>query len=230
MKHEVVHAPAFSALRLSFDAGESVVAQPGAMQAMTTGFDMTVRAGAQMGGKRGVMASARSLMGGESLFAVTYTAKREAQELLLAPEEMGEIRALEIGSEHRLTLARGSFLACETSVSFGLTNVGLRGLMAARGLFFLQTAGSGRLFLSSFGGVLERELGQDERFVIDNRNLVAFSSQMRFEPVVLSGSLRDSLLSGEGFVVRFTGPGTVLHQTRARPSLGLFRGLLQTVF
>jgi uncharacterized protein (AIM24 family) len=48
--------------------------------------------------------------------------------------------------------------------------------------------------------------------------------------VVLAGSLKDSVLSGEGFVVRFSGPGRVLYQTRARPSLGMLRGLVQSIF
>jgi uncharacterized protein (TIGR00266 family) len=183
-----------------------------------------------MQGRSGVKASVRSFLGGESLFAVTYTAKRDGQELLLAHDQMGEIRALGIDQALRLMLARGAFLACATSVSFQLKNVGLRGLMAARGLFFLETAGAGALFVSSFGGVLERTLGPEERFVVDNRNLVAFSAGMRFESVVLSDSLKDSLLAGEGYVVRFTGPGLVLHQTRARPSLSLLQGLLQSVF
>ncbi|MFM8735667.1 MAG: AIM24 family protein [Pirellulales bacterium] len=45
MRHEVLHGPAFSALRLDLPAGESVLAQPGAMLAMTPGFTVEVRAG-----------------------------------------------------------------------------------------------------------------------------------------------------------------------------------------
>jgi uncharacterized protein (AIM24 family) len=44
--------------------------------------------------------------------------------------------------------------------------------------------------------------------------------------VKVAKSLRHSLLSGEGFVNRFTGPGTLLYQTRARPARGFMRGIL----
>ena len=46
---------------------------------------------------------------------------------------------------------------------------------------------------------------------------------------MLTKSLKDSFFSGEGFIVRFTGPGKLIYQTRARPSVGMIRGLLQTV-
>ena len=75
--------------------GESVLAQPGAMLAMTPGFAIDVRAGMHMEGRRGLARGLRSLFGGESFFTVGYRAKRDDQHLMLAPDQMGEIRALE---------------------------------------------------------------------------------------------------------------------------------------
>ena len=65
MRHEVLHGPAFSALRLDMAEGESVLAQPGAMLAMTPGFAIDVRAGMHMEGRRGFARGIRSLFGGE---------------------------------------------------------------------------------------------------------------------------------------------------------------------
>jgi len=47
--------------------------------------------------------------------------------------------------------------------------------------------------------------------------------------VMLTKSLKSSFFSGEGFTVRFNGPGRLIWQTRARPTIGWLRGLLQTV-
>ena len=229
MTHEVLHAPAFSTLRLDMSEGESILAQPGAMQAMTPGFNIEVKAGLHMQGKRGVMGGMRSWFGGESFFTVIYRAKRDAQHIMLAPEQMGEIRAFDITEDTGLMLARGAFLACTPEISFNLHNAGMQGLLATRGLFFLKTAGAGKLFLSSYGGIIEQTLEEGERFVLDNRNIVAFTDKMAFESVVLTRSLKDSFFSGEGFVVRFTGPGKIIYQTRARPSTGMMRSVIQSV-
>jgi uncharacterized protein (TIGR00266 family) len=229
MQHTVLHAPAFSTLRLDMAEGETIHAQPGAMQAMTPGFHIEVKAGMQMQGKSGMLGGMRSLFGGESFFTVIYKAKRDEQHLMLAPEQMGEIRALDITEDAGLKLARGAFLASTPELSFTLHNAGMQGMLATRGLFFLKTVGAGTLFVSSYGGVIEQTLAEGERFVLDNRNIVAFTDSMAFESVVLTSSLKDSFFSGEGFVVRFTGPGKVIYQTRARPSLGLIRGFFQTI-
>ena len=234
MNHAVLHGPAFSALRLELDEGSSVLAQPGSMLAMTPGFDVDVRAGLHMaGGGSGVGAftgGVRSLFGGESFFTVVYSAKRPGQHLVLAPDHMGEILAVNVAGDNGMMVARGAFLACTPGLGFVLHNAGLQGMLATRGLFFLRTEGSGELFINGYGGIVEEMLGEGERFVVDNRHVVAFSVGMAFESVVLAASLKDSLFSGEGFVVRFTGPGRVLYQTRARPSTGMLRGLFQTLF
>lgn len=209
--------------------GESILAQPGAMQAMTPGFHIEVKLGLQRGEKRGVFGGMRSVFGGESLFSVVYQAKRDAQHLMLAPAQMGEIRIVEVAAEGGLLLAPGAFLACTPDLGFKLHYAGLKGLLATRGLFFLKTDGVGTLFLSSYGGVIEETLAEGERFVLDNRNIVAFSQTLAYESVVLTKSLKDSFFSGEGFVVRFTGPGKLIYQTRARPSVGMIRGLFQTI-
>lgn len=229
MRHTVLHAPAFSTLRLDLEEAEEVLAQPGSMQAMTPGFHIEVKAGLHMHGGRKGLGGMRSLFGGESFFTVVYRAKRPDQFILLAPEQMGEILAVDVTPETGLMLARGAFLACSSALRFSLHNAGLQGLLATRGLFFLKTEGAGQLFLSSYGGVVEQVLAEGERFVLDNRNIVAFSRDMPFESVVLTRSVRDSFFSGEGFVVRFTGPGRLLFQTRARPSPGFFSSFLQTV-
>jgi uncharacterized protein (TIGR00266 family) len=229
MNHQVLHAPAFSTLRLDMNEGESIHAQPGAMQAMTPGFKIEVKAGLHMKGKGGAMGGMRSFFGGESFFTVIYSAKRDEQHIMLAPEQMGEIRAIDITPDTGLMLARGAFLASSPTITFDLHYAGMKGLLATRGLFFLKTVGEGVLFLSSYGGVIEQKLEDGERFVLDNRNIVGFTATMPFESVILTSSTKDSFFSGEGFVVRFTGPGTVLYQTRARPSTGLLRGFVQSV-
>ena len=226
MRHQIAHGPTFTTLEFECAAGEAVTAQPGAMLAMTPGFELNARVGAQMQGN-GFSRAFRSLAVGESFFAAIYTAKRDGEHLTLAPEHMGDIRALEVDSNHRFLIAGGAFLAATGKLQLSASYAGVKGLMTTRGLFLLKAEGEGQLFLTSHGALVQRELVADERFVLDNRYIVAFDRDMRYETVKVAGSLRHSFLSGEGFVNRFTGPGSLLYQTRARPSQGLLRGFFQ---
>ena len=139
--------------------------------------------------------------------------------------EMGEIRSLEISDGARFFIGSGGFLACTPAVQLGLEYAGVKGWMATRGLFLMRTEGEGLIFVSSYGALVEQTLAEGERFVLDNRYIVAFSDSMRYETVKVADSLRHSYFSGEGLVNRFTGPGTLLYQTRARPSSGFLRGI-----
>jgi uncharacterized protein (AIM24 family) len=78
----------------------------------------------------------------------------------------------------------------------------------------LRTSGSGKLVLSSYGAIHERNLAAGETYTVDTGHLVAFSESMRFN-VRPIGGLKSTLLSGEGLVVDLAGPGRLLLQTRS---------------
>jgi uncharacterized protein (TIGR00266 family) len=226
VKHRIAHAPTFTTLEFELDEGETVAAQPGCMLAMTTGLDVKAGAGTHMKGKGGFGRAARSMLAGENYFSANYRAKRNGERLVLAPPEMGEIRGLEIREGTHHFIATGAFLACTSSVRLSLEYAGVKGLLATRGLFLMRTTGEGLVFVSSFGALVEQVLAEGERFVLDNRHIVCFTDSMRYELVKVADSIRHSYLTGEGLVNRFTGPGSLLYQTRARPARGFLRGLL----
>lgn len=226
MEHRIAHAPTFTTLEFVLGEGETVATQPGCMLAMTTGFDVRAGAGSHMKGQSGLGRATRSMLAGESFFTAIYQAKRAGERLILAPSETGEIRRLPVEDGARHFIGSGAFLACTSGVQLSLEYVGVKGWMATRGLFMMKTNGEGSVFVSSYGSLVEQTLQADERFVLDNRYIVAFTEGMKFEMVTLTKSVRHSYLSGEGFVNRFTGPGTLLYQTRARPSRGFLRGML----
>ncbi len=225
MQHVIAHAPTFTTVEFEFNAGESVSAQPGCMLAMTPGFDVQAGLGSHMKGEKGLGRAARSVLARESFFTAVYTAKRDKERLILAPAESGEIRGLHVNAASTHFISGGAFLACTPGVQLSLEYAGIKGWMATRGLFLMRTTGEGTVFVSSYGALVAQALGEGERFVLDNRYIVAFSDAMRYETVKVTSSIRQSLLSGEGLVNRFTGPGTLLYQTRARPGRGFLRGL-----
>src|SRR5687768_2172683 len=225
MEHVIAHAPTFTTLEFRFAEGEWVTAQPGCMLAMTTGFELKAGAGTHMKGQSGLGRATRSMLAGENYFTAIYKAKRSGERLILAPGEMGEIRSLPVDSNTNHYIAGGSFLACTSGVKVSLKFAGVKGWLATRGLFLMRTEGEGTVFISSHGALVEQTLGDGERFVLDNRYIVAFSDTMKYETVKVTESLRHSYLAGEGLVNRFTGPGNMLFQTRARAGRGFLRGL-----
>jgi uncharacterized protein (TIGR00266 family) len=226
MEHKIAHAPTFTTLEVGFRAGESLMVQPGCMVAMTTGFDLTAGMGEHMSGSGGVTRATRSFLAGESFLTARYTAKRDDEHLTLAPDQTGEIRALTIDSSCNFLLASGAFLACTSNVRISLKYMGVKGFMSTRGLYMMRTEGEGLVFISSYGALVERSLAEGERYVLDNRYIVSFTESTKFEMVKVASSLKHAYFSGEGLVNRFTGPGTLLYQTRARPSAGFLRGIL----
>ncbi|MEF8862750.1 MAG: AIM24 family protein, partial [Haloarculaceae archaeon] len=65
-----------------------------------------------------------------------------------------------------------------------------------------------------YGAVEPVELDAGERHVVDTGHVVAFTEEVSWD-VTRVGGLKSSLLSGEGLVCEFGGPGTVWLQTRS---------------
>ncbi len=224
MKFEIGHRPMFSTLCLELDEDDSIIAQPESMISMTTGVEIIARVGGQTG--KGMTGGLRNLMSGESFFATIFRAKRGDQTLILAPRLHGDIVHLSIADGCRYFLTQGSYLANSTGVSIDFKYRGVRGVMAKKGLFVMHTQGSGDIFCATYGAVITRELSAGENFVVDNRFVVAFSDTVQFQLVKATAGTVDSYFSGEGLVNRYTGPGTIIYQTRANPFSGSFFGRL----
>lgn len=229
MRHEIAHAPAFATVEFHCQAGESLIAQPGCMLAMTPGFEVTTAFGSQMRGGSKAGRAVRSMLSGESLITAIYTAKRDGESITLAPSDAGELRAMPVSDAEPIMLATGAFIACTPEVQLELKYVGVRGLLATRGLFLMRTTGRGEVFVASHGALVERKLAEGERFVVDNRFIIAFSETVKCELVKVATSMKHSFLSGEGLVNRYTGPGWLLYQTRAQRGRGMMRGILDLV-
>jgi uncharacterized protein (TIGR00266 family) len=207
MRYEVNHGPAFALLTVGLDEGESVRAESGAMMSHDAGIEMETNA------TGGFLSSVRrSVLGGESFFQNTFTA-REPGEVTFGPPLPGDITTYDL-SDETLYVQSGSYLASDPSLETDTKFGGSRSFFGSEGLFLLKLSGTGTLGMSSYGAIDERELAEGERFVIDTGHVVAFEESTDFT-VRRVGGLKSTLLSGEGLVCEFTGPGTVWTQTRS---------------
>lgn len=222
METEITHQPSYAHLVVSLETGETVLAEPGAMVSHTPSVSVETSST-----RDGLLSSAKSMLGGESLFANEFTAENEPGTITLAPPKPGDIRGYDLDNE-TLYAIDGAFLAAEPPIDIDSEFGGLKSMLAGASITPLALTGSGRVFLEAFGGIETVSLEHGESYVVDNENVVAWEGTVDFD-ARLVGDLKSTLLSGEGLVMEFTGPGTVWYQTRGLDSfVDVIAGALPT--
>ncbi|MDB4979059.1 MAG: hypothetical protein JWM56_1245 [Candidatus Peribacteria bacterium] len=207
MKYDIVLRPSYSALQCILNQGESIQAESGSMLAM----DATATIEGNMQGGA-LQALSRAFLTNESFFVTTITANQNDAEVYLAPRTPGDIEVIDISNEEFLVQG-GSFLASVGAVETNAKFSGWKGFLGGEGLFMIKVSGTGTLFISSFGGILKKELKPGEQFMVDNGHMVAFSSAIQYD-IGKVGQGFGMVTTGEGLAYTFTGPGTLYMQTR----------------
>jgi uncharacterized protein (TIGR00266 family) len=208
MKVGIEYSPAFAIANLALDAGEAARAEAGAMIAMSSNIAMETKVqGGLMSGLK------RMALGGESLFINTYTAVGGPAEITVGPTLPGDVVHLPLAG-HTVFVQSGSYLACGTGIEVDTKWGGAKTFFSSEGLFLLKCSGTGDLILSTYGAVKTLDLAQGQTHTMDTGHMVAFSEGTGYEVQKVAG-WKSTLLSGEGLVVKLTGPGRVWMQTRS---------------
>lgn len=211
MRHEVKYQPSYALAMVTLDPGESIQAEAGAMVSMSSTIQMETSArGGVLSGLR------RSVLGGESFFINTFRAEATG-EVTLAPALPGDIAALELMGGSTLLVQSGSFLAATEGVEVDTKWGGGKSFFSSEGLFLLRCTGQGTIWLSSYGAIHPIDLGVGEPYTVDTGHMVAFDDSVQYD-VGRSGGWKSTLFSGEGLVVKLTGPGRFYMQTRSEDS------------
>ncbi len=208
MKHEILMRPSYSALRCVLNKGDTIHAETGAMLAMDATASIE---GTMKGGIFGALK--RTILTNESFFVTTITASKNDSEVYLAPRATGDIEMLELNGEEYMVQG-GSFLASTDGIVTDSKFTGWKGFLGGEGLFMIKTSGKGTVFVSSFGGILEKKLTSGEEFIVDNGHIVAFPSSIQYEIQQAGTGFLSAVTTGEGFVYVFKGPGSIYLQTR----------------
>ncbi len=208
MQNKILYQPSFSLLQLIMEQGEALQAEAGAMVSRTSNVQMqTAARGGILGGLK------RAVLGGESFFINTFTCTAEQGELTLAPTLPGDMMYIPL-SAGGMFVQSGSYVASTPGISVDTKWGGARTFFAGEGLFLLKCDGTGDLFVSSYGAIHPVELAAGQPYVVDTGHIVAFEETTSYR-VTGSGGIKETLLSGEGLVCEFTGPGRLYLQTRS---------------
>jgi uncharacterized protein (TIGR00266 family) len=209
MKFDISGNPAYGDLTVALEAGESFWSEGGAMSRMSSHLELKTRL------VSGFLRSAiRRLVGGESLFISEYTAPQMAF-VSVTPSCPGTILHRQMNGDS-FYLTAGSFLACTPDMELRTKFGGMRSFFSGEGGFLIEVSGTGDLFFNSFGGVVERDV--DGELVVDTGHVVAFEPSLSYT-IGGMGGLKQTLFSGEGLVMRFSGRGKLFLQTRHMKAL-----------
>jgi uncharacterized protein (TIGR00266 family) len=221
MDIELLHQPDSAIARVRMNAGEELIAQAGAMIAMsdTINASTTLRRG--KGG--GIMGGIKRMVAGESLFLSAFRSPLDGNEVWLAPKLIGDLLIYEMQGQDLIVQAT-SYLACSSEVNLDVGFQGFKSLFSGESIFWLTLSGYGLALLTSFGGIYEIPVDGD--YIVDTGHIVAFERSLDFKITKPSASWIGSFLGGEGFVCRFHGKGKVYCQTHNPGAFGSLVGSL----
>lgn len=205
MQSRIVGNPDYGELIVELAAGEKIRAVSGAMNWMSSDLGMKARL---MGGF--VRSFARKFLGGSSLFISEFTAAREGSRISLAPTLPGAIRSVTLDGG-TFWLTAGALLAATPGIDLRTKFYGLRAFFSGKGAFLIQASGQGEVWFNAYGALVEREL--DGELIVDTGHVCAFDPSLDYK-IGGMGGVKQTLFSGEGLVMRFSGRGRIYLQTR----------------
>jgi uncharacterized protein (TIGR00266 family) len=216
MQHEIEYGPSFAWLRVQLAPSEAISAEAGSMVTRSPALHMETRLNA--GPSPGVWnrfvalltAIVRRVLGKETLFINRFSGP-QGGEVVLAPSMAGHIVHYPLAQGQGLLIQAGAYLA-SNNVELKMRWGGLRTLFGGEGLFLLEAAGPGELFVNAYGGI--REVDVHGTYIVDTGHIVAFDRTLDFKIRGAGKGLKALFLSGEGLVCEFTGSGRLYLQSR----------------
>jgi uncharacterized protein (TIGR00266 family) len=210
MHFDIQYRPTHSLAIAHLEPEESVRAEASAMVSMTRNLTITTDGPMRSGGL--LKSFKRAMLGGETFFTNTFTARGTPGHVTLAPTLSGDMLAVDLRPGESLYIQGSSYVAAPDSVELDTRWQGLKGFFSGESLFFLEASGSGPVLMNAFGAIETFEL--DGEIIVDTGHLVAFGAGIQYEVTKASRGWIASYLSGEGLVLRMAGRGRIYLQSR----------------
>ncbi|MFZ4876953.1 TIGR00266 family protein [Janthinobacterium sp. Mn2066] len=209
-------------LHVSLKQGETIYCESDAMVMMETALDLKGKMTGGLGS-----AIMRRFANGESFFQQHIEAVRGNGDCLLSPTLPGAIEVVDVGARQYL-LNDGAFVAATSGTEMKVRTQSLGNALFAQsgGFFVMETSGTGQVVVSGFGSMFQLDVEPGKDVVIDNSHVVCWDSTLKYEISVTTsgsggiggflGNIVNSVTSGEGIVLRFSGSGKVYVCSRNR--------------
>ena len=205
-------------LHVSLKRGEKIYCESNAMVMMENTLELKGRMTGGLGS-----ALMRRFANGESFFQQHIEASGGDGDCLLSPALPGAIEVLDVGACSYM-ITDGAFVAAESGVNLNVRTQGVGSALFGQtgGFFICEATGSGQLAVSGFGSSFALDVMPGKAITIDNAHVVAWDSRLHHEISVATqgggflGQLVNSVTSGAGMVLKFSGQGKVIICSRNR--------------
>jgi uncharacterized protein (TIGR00266 family) len=214
MKQKLDGSPSFSHVHLQLDPGDVVITEADAMASVDPRIDYKTKTNGGI-----ISAFFKRLLAKESFFINHYkNTDAKPRVITFTQATPGDIKTVKMNG-NSIYMQPGSFIARTEGVNIKTRWAGFKSWFMGEGLFRIYAEGSGILWLGGYGHVYEKQI--DGEYIIDNNHILAYDPSLKIK-VQLSGGLISSFTSGEGFVTRMQGKGTVYMQSRSLNGLASF--------
>jgi len=211
MHYQILKEP-MAMLEIQLNKEEQLTAEAGAMVYIKGNIEVktTTRSGGGFFKKFKVAA-----LGRQSFFVNNYVAHEDNCFIGLTGPLIGDVVRMSINANKGggLIVQSGAYIASTTGVMLDTEWQGFKKGIFGSGLFMLKANGVGDLFINAYGGIIQKDLQDNEKMILDNHHLVALSENSNYR-VMKFGGLKTTILGGEGLVTEITGPGSVYFQTK----------------
>jgi uncharacterized protein (AIM24 family) len=218
-------------LQLNVDAGKKITCETGSMVHMSEGMESDLVCG-------GIGACCARLCTGEGCCVVDYTNTDQSKPqgfIGLTPTYPAKIVPVDLANQGGVVkVAAGSYFSNAGTSETDSVAVDLDCLCCSpmvccfggQGCLMQKLSGSGHVFLSAGGVVLERSLEAGEVAVVDGASIVGFSGSVKMGVKVTNSCLMcccgSNGISPQGlFSTTLTGPGKIWLQTMSYPKMKL---------
>ncbi|MBC23000.1 MAG: TIGR00266 family protein [Phycisphaerae bacterium] len=207
---------------ITLNDGETFMSESGALFKMSSNTRLDTSSRKRKGG--GFLKAAKRLLAGENFFLTEYGSKDgQPIHLSLAPVLPGDCMSFDADGASRWYCTGGSWLGCSSGVSIDTEFAGMgKAIAGGEGLFYIVCSGTGKILVSAFGRIHKVDVDGD--FNVDSGHVVAYQDSLTVAAGVATGSgvsgFFTSSLVGEGFVMKFSGKGTVYVQSHAPNQFG----------
>ena len=208
MEYEIKGEP-FPMVICKLNEGETMKNEGGSMALMSSNIKMETSTGG------GILKGLGRALSGDSIFLNFYTAEENNQEIGFTSSFPGKIIPMKLDGTKTIIAQKNAYLASEKDVDIEMhfrKKLGV-GLFGGEGFILQKLSGIGMVFLEIDGEVLEYDLKEGEKLIIDQGHLAAMDETVDFDIQRVKGA-KNIVFGGEGlFLGTLTGPGKVWVQT-----------------